>query len=188
MTVEPIREIGKINQVKMLLASKLPNHAHVNPQRNRFLFILGINCGLRISDIVGLKIGQVYGVTHIRLTEKKTGKKRIHRINAELQIEIEKYLGPNPDPEGWLIQGESPGRPLTRQQAYNIVHEALKAVGVSPAGTHSLRKTFGYHFYQRFHDVAMLQLIFNHSSPAITLRYIGIQQDMIDEKLQNFAL
>ena len=44
-------------------------------------------------------------------------------------------------------------------------------------GTHSMRKTFGYHHYKKYKDVAMLQKIFNHSSPAVTLTYIGIEQE-----------
>ena len=51
-----------------------------------------------------------------------------------------------------------------------------------------MRKTFGYHHYQKFKDVAMLQKIFNHSSPQITLRYIGIEQEQIEESYANFIL
>ena len=49
-------------------------------------------------------------------------------------------------------------------------------------------KTFGYHHYQKFKDVAVLQKIFNHYSPQITMRYIGIDQDMIDDSYNNFIL
>ena len=55
-------------------------------------------------------------------------------------------------------------------------------------GTHTMRKTFGYHHYQQFKDVAILQYILNHSSPSITLRYIGIEQDNIEATLQEFEL
>nr|WP_231690017.1 tyrosine-type recombinase/integrase [Cytobacillus solani] len=55
-------------------------------------------------------------------------------------------------------------------------------------GTHTLRKTFGYHFYQKYKDVAVLQQIFNHSSPAVTMRYIGINQDIMDEAVDGFSL
>jgi integrase len=51
-----------------------------------------------------------------------------------------------------------------------------------------MRKTFGYWHYQQYHDVAMLQTIFNHSSPSITLRYIGINQDEIDKSYRDFSL
>ncbi|WP_342668518.1 tyrosine-type recombinase/integrase [Cytobacillus solani] len=59
---------------------------------------------------------------------------------------------------------------------------------MSEIGTHTLRKTFGYHFYQKYKDVAVLQQIFNHSSPAVTMRYIGINQDIMDEAVDGFSL
>jgi len=55
-------------------------------------------------------------------------------------------------------------------------------------GTHTLRKTFGYHFYQKYKDIALLQELFNHSAPSVTLRYIGINQDMIDDAMKEFKL
>ena len=51
-----------------------------------------------------------------------------------------------------------------------------------------MRKTFGYHFYQKTHDVALLQQMFNHSAPSITLRYIGINQDIMDQAMDDFSL
>ena len=66
--------------------------------------------------------------------------------------------------------------------SYSIIKEACKLAGLEEiVGTHTLRKTFGYHHYKKYRDVAMLQKIFNHSDPEITLRYIGINQDIIDE-------
>ena len=70
-----------------------------------------------------------------------------------------------------------------------IINEACKKAGINDSvGTHTLRKTFGYHHYQTFHDVAILQYLLNHSSPSITLRYIGITQDNVESTLQNFEL
>ena len=51
-----------------------------------------------------------------------------------------------------------------------------------------MRKTFGYWHYQKYKDVAILQEIFNHLSPSVTLRYIGINQDNIDKSYMNFSL
>lgn len=51
-----------------------------------------------------------------------------------------------------------------------------------------MRKTFGYHYYKRFKDVATLQEILNHAAPSITKRYIGITQDEINESLEGFRL
>ena len=78
---------------------------------------------------------------------------------------------------------------MERTQCYRIINSACEKAGVDyKVGTHTLRKTFGYHHYQKFKDVAVLQKIFNHYSPQVTLRYIGIDQDMIDDSYNNFIL
>ena len=79
-------------------------------------------------------------------------------------------------------------RPISTSQAYRIIVTAGNNIGLTEIGTHTMRKTFGYHHYQQYHDVALLQEIFNHSSPSITLRYIGISQDEIDKSYYNFSL
>lgn len=74
------------------------------------------------------------------------------------------------------------------EKEYSEEH-ACKKVGLEERiGTHSMRKTFGYHHYQQFKDIALLQKIFNHSSQLITLRYIGIDQEQIDYTYNNFVL
>ena len=70
---------------------------------------------------------------------------------------------------------------LLRQQAYKIINDVAKSVGIKERiGTHTLRKTFGYHAYNNGYDITLIQKLFNHSSPAVTLRYIGITQDEMD--------
>jgi len=59
---------------------------------------------------------------------------------------------------------------------------------IEEIGTHTLRKTFGYHFYKKTNDIALLMELFNHSSQSITLRYIGMNQDFMDEQLIDFNL
>ena len=51
-----------------------------------------------------------------------------------------------------------------------------------------MRKTFGYFHYKQYKDIALLQQIFNHSSPSISLRYIGIDQEEIDKSYEGFSL
>lgn len=78
---------------------------------------------------------------------------------------------------------------LDRVTAYYLIRDACEKAGLQERiGTHSMRKTFGYHHYQQFKDVVILQKIFNHSSPQITLRYIGVEQDQIDYSYSNFIL
>lgn len=82
----------------------------------------------------------------------------------------------------------SGAKPINRIQAYKILNDAANQARLSEMGTHTLRKTFGYHLYQETKDVALLQNIFNHSAPSVTLRYIGINQDIIDQAIDDFSL
>jgi site-specific recombinase XerD len=70
--------------------------------------------------------------------------------------------------------------------AYKILRKVAERFHLDETGTHTLRKTFGYHFCQQTKDVAMLQEIFNYSSPAITLKYIGVNQDSMDRAMTKF--
>lgn len=55
-------------------------------------------------------------------------------------------------------------------------------------GTHTLRKTFGYHYYQQTHDIATLMILLNHSSESVTKRYLGIEELDIQNALKGFRL
>ena len=178
-TVQPIRSKNKIEEIKQLL--KMQSY------RDYFLFVLGINCGLRISDMLQLKVGDVLGKEHIQLKEGKTDKYKRFRINAALQEEISIYTAFMLEEE-YLFPSRKGVKPITRVQAYRILNDAAKQVGQEEIGTHTLRKTFGYHFYKKTKDVAMLQDIFNHSAPIVTKRYIGISQDEIDQAIDEFSL
>ena len=69
-----------------------------------------------------------------------------------------------------------------------IIKRASSKLGLEEIGTHTMRKSFGYHHYQQYKDVALLQEIYNHSSPSITLKYIGINQDNIDLGYRDFSI
>ena len=78
---------------------------------------------------------------------------------------------------------------MDRITAYRLLNRVCNLMNLDiKIGTHTLRKTFGYHFYKQYKDVVMLQKIFNHSNPAITLRYIGIEQDEVYKSYENFIL
>lgn len=78
---------------------------------------------------------------------------------------------------------------MDRITAYRIINKACKLANIDAnVGTHTLRKTFGYFYYKKYNNIIMLQKIFNHSTPNITLRYIGIEQDEIYDSYLNFVL
>lgn len=176
--VQPIRSTEMIQKLKGRLAQ--------NGTRDVLLFSMGINTGLRISDLLSLKVGDVRGKGEYVLKEKKTKKNKRILLHA-VRKDIEDYTMLKSDDE-YLFASRKGEGPISRVQAYRILNNAARDVGLEEIGTHTLRKTFGYHFYRANQNVAMLQQLFNHSSPSITLRYIGITQDEIAEEWEKFAL
>lgn len=178
-TVQPIRDKQKIEEVKSVLLKRC--------HRDYLLFVILINTGLRIGDTLPLQVSDVKDKSHITIEEKKTGKKKRLLINQQLREEIDRYIV-GMDDNDYLFANKKTNKPITRIQAYRILNEAAAKVGLSEFGTHTGRKTFGYWHYQQFKDVAILQDIFNHSAPSITLRYIGISDDNKDETIRDFFL
>lgn len=178
--VQPIRSLSKIHDMKKTLS------AGEFGKRNEMLFTFGINTGLRVSDILPIKAGDVRGRDYYTLTEMKTGK--VKRINLKgIKKQLADYIADMPD-DNYLFPSRKGGESLTRIQAYRILNDAAAQCGLEEIGTHTLRKTFGYWHYQKNHDVAILQRLFNHSSPSVTLRYVGVAQDEIDASLEGFSL
>ena len=177
--VEPIRNKRDLRKIEAILRKQ--------SLRDLLLFTVGTNCGLRISDILGLNVGDVRGKEYIDIVEQKTGKRKRFPINYKLKALFDKFTeGRSKDEPLFLSRF---GNRMERTQCYRIINDACEKAGIDyKVGTHTLRKTFGYHFYQKFKDVAILQKIFNHSSPAITLIYIGINQDIIDRSYNSFVL
>jgi integrase len=177
--VQPIRDPEKVEAIKQFLKEQ--------NERNYLLFLIGINTGLRISDILKLKVGDVKG-THISIREKKTGKQKRIRITPSLKRELKWYVEGKNDEEYLIKSRNGCNKPIGRSMAYKILRKVAERFNLDEIGTHTLRKTFGYHFYQQTKDVAMLQEIFNHSSPAITLKYIGVNQDSMDRAMTKFKI
>ena len=177
--VQPIRDKKQIEAIKKILkAANLRDFA---------LFVLGINSGLRISDLLKLKVSDVMDEHNvlkdrINLREQKTGKVKEFPLGATTVKALKEYLGTREvSPEAVLFPSRKGGGALTRQQAYNILNDAARAIGIKEQiGTHTLRKTFGYWAYKAGVDITRIQKLLNHSSPSITLAYIGITRDELD--------
>ena len=184
--VEPIKSKKDIERIEKYLEK--------HSRRNRLIFAFGINTGLRVSDILGLNVEDVEGKNYVEIREKKTGKYKRFPLNAKLKALIKEYLSVERCKKYSLSEteplfiGKKHCR-LDRSQVYRFLNDACKQLGIiANVGTHTMRKSFGYHFYKKYNDVALLQKILNHSSPAITLRYIGVDQDEIDLSYNNFEL
>lgn len=178
--VQPLRTAEEIEDMRWALS-------RYASARDLFMFNFGIKTGLRISDIVPLKVSDVKGKTHLTLREKKTDKPKRFMLPSALREEISDYTRGMSD-EDYLFASRKGSSHISTTQAYRALQSAADALGRDDIGTHTLRKTFGYNHYKRFKDVAILQELFNHSAPSITLRYIGITSDEIDATLEDFDL
>lgn len=177
--VQPIRDLKKIKTIKKLLKQQ--------SLRDYCLFVVGINSGLRISDLLKLRISDVMENNklkdRIRLREKKTNKFKDFPLSEKTKSAIKEYLKTRnyKENEPLFVSRKNKGF-LLRGQAYKVINAVAKSAGIKEKiGTHTLRKTFGYHAYNNGYDIVIIQKLFNHSSPAVTLRYIGITQDELDD-------
>ena len=177
--VQPLRTQQEINDFLFCL------RRNKNAERDVFLFLIGINSGLRMSDIVKLKKKDVISSKNPRIVEQKTGKTRILYLSS-LQELIQDYTK-DLEPEDYLFPSTKGGH-LEVNTVYQMFQKVAALLDRDHIGTHTLRKTFGYHYYKKTKDVATLMEIFGHSSEKITKRYIGINEDEISETLLNFRL
>lgn len=188
INVQPLRTQDEIKEMKMAIRrgdKGRPKRKDL-AERDIMLFLFGINTGLRVSDIVALKVSDVKGKQRLSLYEGKTKKKRTIHLEG-IQKELETYIN-SLQGQDYLFPSQKGQGPMTTTQVYRMLQSAGEWIGRDDIGTHTMRKTFGYHYYKQTKDVAMLQEIFNHSAPSITKRYIGITQDEIEQSLEGFRL
>jgi len=185
-TVEPIRDKKKIEEMKTYLKSK--------SLRDYTLFTLGINSGLRISDLLKLNVSDILDENgkvrdRIDVREKKTGKAKTFPFNTNAYNALAEYVASIDNTQITLFASQKGCSAITRQHAWVILNDAAKHVGIKDKiGTHTLRKSFGFALYEAGVDITRIQGLLNHSSPKETLRYIGITQTENDEIYLNLNL
>lgn len=147
--------------------------------------VLEGNLGIRISDIVKLSLNDIVrdgDRYRLEIIEQKTGKKRMFTVPLIIYQYIENYC---------LRNGIKPHEkmfPITEravQKQLKIVCDYLGYEGIS---THSFRKWYATEIYKNNgYDIALVQRLLQHSSSAITQRYIGIEPQRIEQAIQNHA-
>lgn len=181
--VEPIRKAKDVEAIKKLLAG--------NP-RDSLLFTMGINNGLRAGDILRLRVRDVMDAKpgdSIAIVESKTGKENVLVINRAVHKAIRVYLDAvKPAPDDFLFRSrKGENKPLTVSAVNNYVKGWTSSVNLrGNFGAHSLRKTWGYH--QRVAHGVGFEVIakrFNHGNPAVTMRYLGIEDKEVHAILMN---
>ena len=157
--------------------------------RMSLLIGCGIFFGLHISDLLQLTWAMLLDGSSFEIVEKKTAKHREVRINANFQKHIRdcyKKLGILNKQERCFISHRN--RVYTIQRI-NVLLKEIKAkynIKVEHLSTHSLRKTFGRKVVENAgenSEMALIKLseIFNHASPMITRRYLGLRAEELEE-------
>ncbi len=179
--VEPIRDPHIIK----LIANDLKGRN----TRDYLIFMCGIYMGRRITDILKLQVKDIRSKEFINIRENKTGKQIILPISKQIKEPLNEYIK-DLQPDDYIFRStQKKYKPIDRTTYYKIIREVAIKYGVENIGCHSMRKTFGYFYYKSSNgDVVTLMEIFGHSHPSVTLRYIGINQDNINESLKNFKI
>ena len=147
-----------------------------------FLVAFGINTGLRISDILKLKVEDLNNDS-ISLVEGKTNKKRTIKLNDNVKTAFNLLKERNPNIEGYVFTSNQ-NTVYSVQYINRVLKQMFGGKNLS-ISSHTCRKSFGRAVFLRNKetDKALLYLseLFNHSSPAITKRYLGIRQEELDD-------
>lgn len=189
--VEPIRDIKQINQIK-------GNLYRQKNKRDYLLFVFGINSGLRISDILSLKLRDIKDYRghlkeYLDIKEQKTKKTRRVHFNKQIKEALNYYLDKTKifDLERYLFINEktNENKPITRVRAYQLINKWCRDVGINyKVGGHTLRKSFAFHLFDQGVRIERISSLLNHQNTKVTFRYIGITDDENKEVINNFGL
>lgn len=178
------------------------NHRQI-ATRNKMLFLIGINLSLRISDLITLKwnfflkddmtFRDCYKIQPKKT--KKTGKFVTLYFNETVKKIITEYINQYPitDMDDFIFKSRKGNQAISERSVWNIIVDVARKAGIDKnVGTHSLRKTFGYHIWHNAEDkekaIVMLMVIFNHSSIATTKKYIGVMNEEIESVFNDLNL
>jgi len=185
-TVSPIRDLKSVQKIRRNLLRR-------GELRNALIFCMGTNSGLRGSDLLNLKVGDVkyleMGVAK-EIKEIKTGKKNVIVLNKTCFRILHDYLQKNPElcDSDYLFPSRKGRGRLDTRSLNRLVKQWTSEIGMKGEryGSHTLRKTFGY--LQRTNYGVGFEILakrFNHSNPAITMRYLGIEDKEVVSMMMN---
>ena len=189
--VEAVKTGEQRQQVEAHLAAQSVIYADI--------WKVGVNTALRISDLLSLTMDNVRALDPaqpaLNVIEQKTGKLRKIVVNQTALDVMQRRLAEYPD-HAWLFQSEAvnrnrrePSKPINRRSVSRVFEKVGQRVAPKVVlGTHSMRKTRGYAMHKAGRSIESIAKVLNHSSPAVTMRYIGLVQQDIDESYTELEL
>ena len=184
--VESVKSSGEIAAIESVLNAK---HGGIYAD----IWKLGLNVGLRISDLLNIKFDGVDIEKRVyKLSEGKTGKSKVVTLN-NTAIEIITRRRTEKPGDVYLFQSHSPKlkrgtvQPISRVSVSRVLKRVGDDLGLS-INTHSMRKSRGYAMFEGGLPIEHISKILNHSSTAVTLRYIGIEARDVARSYSDFEL
>lgn len=145
--------------------------------KHKLALTLAYSSGLRVSEVVSLRVGDVDTERRMLRVRQGKGRKDRYTLLAETAIAMMDDMGLPSDPRAWLFPGGRPGRHLTARSVQKVFERALARSGVSkPASVHTLRHSFATHLIENGISLRHIQLLLGHSSPKTTERYTHVSQ------------
>ena len=178
--VEPFKNKKEIEKMKQYLKGK-------DNLRDYTIFVVGINVGLRAGDLLSLKWADVLNENgtikdNLLITEEKTSKKITVFLNVPAKAALNEYLTETQKQNKYVFSSRKGNEHLQVRSLHRIIKQATRDLNIKGNyGTHSLRKTFGYHRYKAGIPLGVIQKLLNHSNSITTLSYIGMTNEEMQE-------
>lgn len=178
--VLPIKDSNILHEVQDTLL-----HNFRQGRRNYTIFQVGKATLLRVSDVLALRRNEVFNddgtiKKNAFIHDKKTGKPNILYLKPVKQDLMDYYawLQENNIQSEWLFPSTAHhDRHITEKQFYKIMNKTGDLLGINYLGTHTMRKTGAYRVYtQSNYNIGLVMELLNHSSEAMTLKYLGLDQ------------
>lgn len=181
-------EVLTVEEVDRILNSI--DLSKVEGQRNRALLETAYSCGLRVSELVGLKLSDIYKEEGFIKVEGKGSKQRLVPISPRAIHEIELYLldrqhiDIRPGNEDFLFLSHRRGKPLSRIMVFHIIKELATEAGIEKSiSPHTLRHSFATHLLEGGANLRAIQSMLGHESITTTEVYTHIDRQMLRQEI-----
>ena len=159
-----IKDTKTIDNIKLLYRKQ-------NNYRDLLLFEIGINTGFALNDMLKLRVKDVKNKQYLVLENSKT-----FPLNDNMK-ELILILIKDKNNNDYIFSTRQ-GKPLNRSTVFNSFRNICTELALHNYSVASWRKTFAYHYYQKYKDLSYLQWLFNQSTIEQTMRFIGINENM----------
>lgn len=152
-----------------LLLHCVPNLKH------RLILSIAYGCGLRVSEIVKLRVVDIDSLRMVIRIEQGKGRSDRYVMLAPDLLEMLRQWWCKTRPTGWLFPGREPGQPITTRQLDRICKHAAEAAGLGKrVSMHMLRHSFATHLLENKTDVRVIQALLGHKKLDTTSRYTRV--------------